>query len=251
MKKTDLQRFFGTPEPDGQLKPRLLAKLQTAGSPPRAWPRIVGIAVAACMLFAVIAVPLWVMDRNGLAGDGAAQETGFSPGSGVLADSADDAKEKAMLRQIEEFFTEQYGEGNFSVTVQHIGDNEPYVKTEERQNFIINTNYKTEADFLNHPDGVAFQAASFRAARAYLNGDEEELAGYLTDACTLYGIELDLFNNIDYIILKWTLSDIKSENEIWASYQFAQKGADSAWYVSMEMVKVGGEWKVDAIWLEG
>lgn len=112
-----------------------------------------------------------------------------------------------------------------------------------------NTDYKTEADFLNHPDGVQFQAAAYRAAKAYLNGDFEALAGYLTDNCVV-DLKLDLFKDIDYMILKWGLDNIKSENHILASYEFLIKGEDSASYVSMELKKIDGEWKVDAIGLE-
>lgn len=109
--------------------------------------------------------------------------------------------------------------------------------------------YKTEADFLNHPDGIEFQAAAFRAAKAYLNGDSDELAGYLTDSCVVED-ELDLYENVDYLIWKWSLHDMKSEDHIQASYEFKLKGDDSVSYVSMELIKKDGEWKVDFIALE-
>lgn len=109
--------------------------------------------------------------------------------------------------------------------------------------------YKTEADFLNHPDGVKFQAAAYRAAKAFLNGDLEELAGYLSDSYTVEE-ELDLFKDVDYMILKWGLYDMKSEDDIRASYEFQLKGEDSVSYVSMELIKVDSEWNVNFIALE-
>lgn len=112
-----------------------------------------------------------------------------------------------------------------------------------------NAKYKTEADFLNHPEGVAFQAAAYRAAKAYLNGDLDELAGYLSDSYTVEK-KLDLFKNVDYMILKWRLSNMKSEDNIQASYEFKLKGEDSVSYVSMELIKSENKWKVDFIGLE-
>jgi len=94
---------------------------------------------------------------------------------------------------------------------------------------------RTEADFLNSPDGVAFQIAAFRAAKAYLESAEQGD---------------DLFRRIDYIILKWSLDDIKSEDSIRASYEFALSGEDSVSYVTMELTKTAGQWQVTTIGLE-
>lgn len=109
--------------------------------------------------------------------------------------------------------------------------------------------YNTEADFLNHPDGIAFQAAAYKAAKAYLNGDKEELSAYITENCTV-DADLDLFKDIDYMLLKWSLSDIKAEDQIHAAYEFKLKGEDSVSYVSMELKKIKGEWSIDSIGLE-
>ncbi|MCL1807530.1 MAG: hypothetical protein FWG31_07505 [Oscillospiraceae bacterium] len=68
MKKSELQRALGSPEPDEQLKDRLKAKLAAKERAPFEWKRWTGIAVAACMLIALIAVPMWVMSGN--SGDG-------------------------------------------------------------------------------------------------------------------------------------------------------------------------------------
>jgi len=96
---------------------------------------------------------------------------------------------------------------------------------------------RTEADFLNSPDGVAFQIAAFRAAKAYLSGASP-------------GQSENLFNRIDYLIPKWSLDSIKSDDEISASYEFKLDGEDSVSYVSMILRKTAGQWQVDSIGLE-
>jgi len=96
---------------------------------------------------------------------------------------------------------------------------------------------RTEAEFLNSPDGVAFQAAAFRAAKAYLSGETAEQ-------------QEDLFSRIDYLILKWSLADKISENDIRASYEFRLLGEDSVSYVSMELTGIDGQWQVTSIGLE-
>lgn len=113
----------------------------------------------------------------------------------------------------------------------------------------IDSKYKTESDFLNHPDGVKFQAAAYRAAKAFLNGDLDELSEYLSDSFVV-SEKLDLFKDIDYMILKWGLNDMISEDNISASYEFRLKGEDSVSYVTMKLIKDGVEWKVDFIGLE-
>lgn len=121
--------------------------------------------------------------------------------------------------------------------------------TEYESSAKSSTKYKTEAEFLNHPDGVKFQTAAYRAAKAYLSGDLDELSKYITENCTV-DTKLDLYKNIDYIILKWSLNDIKADNKIDASYEFLLKGEDSVSYVTMELIKVDDEWKADSIALE-
>jgi len=99
------------------------------------------------------------------------------------------------------------------------------------------TECRTEAEFLNSPDGVAFQAAAFRATKAYLSGETAEQRE-------------DLFSRIDYLILKWSLDDKISENTARASYEFRLLGEDSVSYVSMELTKVDGQWQVTSIGME-
>jgi len=110
--------------------------------------------------------------------------------------------------------------------------------------------YKTEADFLNHPDGVKFQKAAYRGAKAYLNGDLDELAGYLSDSCSVPEEKFDFFKDIDYMILKWNLHDMESKDSIGASYEFLLKGEDSVSYVTLHLITVDDDWKIDSIGLE-
>ncbi|MCL2002992.1 MAG: hypothetical protein FWG72_03180 [Oscillospiraceae bacterium] len=58
MKKSELQAVLGSPEPDAYMKDRLSAKLDAALPPKRGWLRRVGVAVAACVLFAAAGTAL-------------------------------------------------------------------------------------------------------------------------------------------------------------------------------------------------
>lgn len=117
---------------------------------------------------------------------------------------------------------------------------------------IMGADYKTEAGFLNCVEGVYFQATAYKAAKAYLNGDVAELDKYLSDSYTLeeYVKDFDLFKNVDFMVLKWTFDSVEAEDRLRADYQFGLKDEDSVSYVSMHLVNVDGEWKVDAIGLE-
>lgn len=119
----------------------------------------------------------------------------------------------------------------------------------QNPNTKIDTKYKTEDDFLNHPDGVKFQDTAYSAAKAYLNGDLDVLDEYLSDSCNVEE-KLDLFKDVDYMILKWGLDDMVSDDNIRASYEFRLKNEDSVSYVTMELTKVDNEWIVDFIGLE-
>ena len=113
--------------------------------------------------------------------------------------------------------------------------------------------YHTESDFLNSIDGVAFQAVAFKAAKALLSADVDELSIYMVDsieaAKAIQGIS-DIYGDVEYLFLIWSLNNIKSENEINASYRFALKGEDSVSFVTMELIKVDSEWKVNWLGLE-
>lgn len=94
--------------------------------------------------------------------------------------------------------------------------------------------YKTEAEFLNSPDGTKFQRTAYRAAKAYLSGDLNEFSEYLSASCVV-NEKPDLFKDVDYMILKRGLYSMKSESETLASYEFLLNGEDSVSYVSMEI----------------
>ncbi len=107
--------------------------------------------------------------------------------------------------------------------------------------------YETEADFLNSPEGVSFQVVAFKCAKAFLSGNLKEVSEYFIDQDNALIVTNNVFDDIDYIILKWTLGDIKTENEINASYQFNVKGEDTVSYLTMSLQKVDDEWKVKEI----
>ena len=113
--------------------------------------------------------------------------------------------------------------------------------------------YDTEADFLNSVEGVAFQAVAYKAAKALLSADAEELAEYLLDPSTAARATRDLtniFDNVEYMFLVWSLDSIKSDSVIQASYRYAVKGEDSVSYVTMELIKEEDIWKVQWLGIE-
>ena len=72
MKKSDLYRAARRLEPGPNLQAKLAAAV--ANTPPREWPRRLGIAVATCVLAVVVAVPIWVSQRD--------SGGSFTPGAG-------------------------------------------------------------------------------------------------------------------------------------------------------------------------
>lgn len=110
--------------------------------------------------------------------------------------------------------------------------------------------YKTESDFLNSPEGVNFQKVGYKSAKAYLSGDLKQVAQYFLDPKNASLKTEDIFDNLEYMILKWSLRDIKSENEISASYEYKINGEDSVSYITMELQKVNSDWKIKFIGVE-
>ncbi|WNX85293.1 M56 family metallopeptidase [Agathobaculum sp. NTUH-O15-33] len=121
--------------------------------------------------------------------------------------------------------------------------------TDVQSNSQRDMKYKTESEFLNSPDGVKFQSTAYKAAKAYLSGNTDELLQYATESLTIDTTH-DLFKDIDYMILKWSLDDIKDKDKIHAAYEFKLKGDDSVSYVSMELIRLDSEWKVDTVGIE-
>lgn len=121
--------------------------------------------------------------------------------------------------------------------------------TDVQSNSQRDMKYKTESEFLNSPDGVKFQSTAYKAAKAYLSGNTDELLQYATESLTIDTTH-DLFKDIDYMIVKWSLDDIKAKDKIHAAYEFKLKGDDSVSYVSMELIRLDSEWKVDTVGIE-
>ena len=113
--------------------------------------------------------------------------------------------------------------------------------------------YQTEADYLNSVDGVAFQSVAYQAAKSLLSANVDELSLYMVNASeakkATRGLT-NIFDDLEYMILAWSLDGMKAENDIYASYRYLIKGEDSVSYVSMELIKIDGVWKVNSIGIE-
>jgi hypothetical protein len=116
---------------------------------------------------------------------------------------------------------------------------------------IPNAGYQTEAEFLS--DNMQFRETAYEAAEAVLRADAKKLSIHLIDtkqsSKIIQGLT-DVYDELVSLQLKFVLSDIISDNEIRASYEYKLIGEDSYNYVSMVFKKQGGEWKVDWIGIE-
>ena len=110
--------------------------------------------------------------------------------------------------------------------------------------------YQTEAEFLNSPDGAAFQITAFKAAKALLSSDSAALASCLKEPLEVEQAIVNLtygYDDVEFLYLVWSLGSIVNEDQIRASYRYVISGEDSYTYVSMELVRVDDVWKV--IWI--
>ncbi|MGY0374996.1 hypothetical protein [Clostridium sp. JNZ J1-5] len=164
----------------------------------------------------------------------------------LVACSSNKSDSISSSRQIESTNTSSTAEQNTQT------DKGQKNKTAETSNSKPETGltYKTESDFLNSPEGVNFQKIAYKSAKAYLSGDLKQMSKYFVEPKDASLKTENIFNNLEYMILKWNLGDIKSENEINASYEFKVNGEDSVSYITMELKKVDNNWKVKSIALE-
>lgn len=140
-------------------------------------------------------------------------------------------------------------DGNKILTLREQDGKYLFVSNQKVENSIFDANdkYNTEADFLNSVEGIEFQVVAYKAAKALLSADADELSKYMLDpdeaTSSTQGISA-IFDDVEYMILVWSLDSIKSDKEIRASYRFAVKGEDSVSYVTMELIKTDEVWKV-------
>ncbi len=99
--------------------------------------------------------------------------------------------------------------------------------------------------FINSQEGVAFKEVTDSAVKAYLSGDLDELSNYLSDTYTVTA-KLDLYKDIDKIEFLFSDDYIRTDTEISANYLYLIDG-DSNSYVTMDLVKIDNEWKINFI----
>ena len=116
-----------------------------------------------------------------------------------------------------------------------------------------NAGYQTEAEFLSSQEGMQFRKTAYGATKALLKADADKLAEYMLDpneAQSTVRNLTDVFDNLVLLQFKFILSSFRTDDIIITSYEYALIGDDSYTYVSMELNKVDGEWKVAWIGLE-
>lgn len=112
------------------------------------------------------------------------------------------------------------------------------------------TDTDNNVDYLNSPDSVALQKTAQAFAKAYFSRDEEEIKLYIADAESAETYESDIYDNLQYLTLKWNPEDLAAEAFIKLQYQFQTDGEDSASYLGLEMMKISEKWKVVTWYLE-
>lgn len=120
---------------------------------------------------------------------------------------------------------------------------------------IINSNENNKdqmsklSDFFMSSDGQKLLTNAWTFIKAYFNSDSPTMEKYLIEGKSAEPYNKVVFNNIDYINLQWSFSNMVSEDEISLTYIFQIKG-DSLTYFDLDMKKVNNEWKVSDYGIE-
>lgn len=105
-------------------------------------------------------------------------------------------------------------------------------------------------DYLNSQDSIELQVIAQSFSKAYFSGNLEDVKLYLADKESAKVYEKNIYDNLQYMILKWKPEDIAVKTTIGMQYQFQEKGTDSADYLGLEMMKISDKWKVITFYLE-
>ncbi|MDR1689040.1 MAG: hypothetical protein LBS21_10575 [Clostridiales bacterium] len=108
--------------------------------------------------------------------------------------------------------------------------------------------YSDENFIFSYGGGFNLKTVSYKAIRAYLRGDNEELRRYMLYPEIAYASEENIYYSIGYI----SLAGVRSESETAAclSYAVAFEDTDSDLFINVYLVKQDIEWKVESIVLE-
>lgn len=110
--------------------------------------------------------------------------------------------------------------------------------------------YVNRTDYLNSPESVKLQIIAQLFAKSYFSGDLEGVKLYLADVNSAEVYGENIYNDLEYMILKWFPEDIASKTKIDVQYQFLIKGEDSVTYLGLVIEKISNEWKVTGFYLE-
>ncbi len=99
--------------------------------------------------------------------------------------------------------------------------------------------------------GMPVKIASYKAAKAFLCGDKDELESYflVPEDADKYYFEQDLFNSLTYMSVAY--ADIYSETNVHIGYVLVRDEWDMLIYLEVYLVKSKDEWKVESIGLQG
>lgn len=109
---------------------------------------------------------------------------------------------------------------------------------------------ESKTDYLNSPESLEIQKVAQAFAKAYFSCDLEEVKLYLADVALAETYEENIYDNLEYLTLKWNPEDLATKTTISLQYQFQENGTDSATYLGMDMMKISDKWKITACYLE-
>ncbi|MCL2054135.1 MAG: hypothetical protein FWG90_06820 [Oscillospiraceae bacterium] len=106
----------------------------------------------------------------------------------------------------------------------------------------------------NNWKGLTMKTASYKAARAYLRSDRDELAGYLLEPDSVNDLYIfdsrpNIFDTLTYMSVAY--ATIFSETYVHIGYVLASESNDTLTYLEVYLVKIEDEWKVEEIGLQG
>ena len=105
--------------------------------------------------------------------------------------------------------------------------------------------------FLSGTEGQSFQIAAKKFTTAYLSGDINTVKSYLADPQNKQNsfYTENRLNDVKSLVLKLGPEGIQ-EDSVSAEYEFMLNGDVGYTYLSLNMKKINGEWKVESYGLE-
>ena len=139
-------------------------------------------------------------------------------------------------------------EEEITLQEESFAESVPVLKEESGQETVES---ESAPDYLNSPESVALQQTAQNFARAYFQSDRSKALEYAVIAEENLEVwEKDVWDDLDYITLKWNPEKLAGEGAIEVQYEFRLRGEDSCNWLGLELMKIQDQWKVTNAYLE-